>query len=89
MSVQANSSTYSHPRENNCERYTQVEVGFPSSPEELLIPYAEQPDKPIDTIYGWVPSYVVCTVIVKHGGMVSGQLPNGIPICKAQTNEDR
>ena len=35
MSVQANDSAYCSPRINNAERYTSVEIGFPSEKEEL------------------------------------------------------
>ena len=36
---------------------------------------------PTDTVYAYVPAALVFAVIVKHGGMVSGELPNGIPGC--------
>ncbi len=83
MSVQARSTSYCTPREDNAESYTEVEIGFPSAEEELLLEYAEDPQNPCDTVYAWVPRQVVLNVIAKHGGMVEGQLPAGFPILRA------
>ena len=83
MSVQAHSGGYCTPRIDNADRYTAVEVGFPSEVEELLLEYCEDPDKPTETVYGWVPSQTVSLVIAKHGGVVSGELPPGIPYLPA------
>ena len=79
MSVQADEFHYCEPRYTDAESYTQVEVGFPSIPEDLFMEYAEDPDNPTATVYAYVPSALVCAVIVKHGGVVSGELPKGIP----------
>ena len=79
MSVQASESTYCSPRIDNAEKYTAVEVGFPNWPEPLLMEWAEDPKSPTNTVYGWVPSERVSLVCVKHGGIVSGELPAGIP----------
>jgi len=81
MSVQANEYAYCKPRHEDAKEYTHVEVGFPTEHEELLTEYAENPDDPTGTIYAYVPSALVYAIIVKHGGMVSGHLPNGIPNC--------
>lgn len=78
MSVQANPTAYCEPR-NATGPYTEVEIGYPSDPEPLLLPYAENPSRPTDTIYAWVPKTVITAVIVRHGGMVSGTLPKGFP----------
>jgi len=83
MSVQASESAYCDPRENNAEHYTEVEVGFPSIKEPLLMEWAEDPRRPTDTVYAWVPCERVSLVIAKHGGMVSGELPPGIPRLEA------
>ena len=56
----------------------EVEVGFPNMVEELLLPYAEEPDNPRGTVYPWVPAQVIVNVIAKHRGIVSGELPAGI-----------
>lgn len=77
MSVQANSFAYCTPRQDNAT-YTEVEVGFPSQREELLMGWAENPDRPTDTVYGYVPTSIVYLVITKHGGMLRGQAPKGV-----------
>lgn len=79
MSVQAHDGAYCDPQVNDAERYARVEIGFPSAPEPLIMKYAEEADKPTRTVYGWVPVHVVSMVIAKHGGMVEGEVPNGVP----------
>ena len=74
MSVQASKRNYSEPR-NDTGPYTSVEIGFPSKKEPLLLEFAEDPDNPTGTVYGWVPSEIVWDVILKHGGVSSGDLP--------------
>lgn len=69
MSVQASEYTYCSPRENNAFPYSSVEVGYPSEREEALMPYAEDDDKPAQTVYGYVPVAVVLAIIEKHGGI--------------------
>tara|TARA_R100000008_G_C3570399_1_gene161736 strand:+ start:234 stop:536 length:303 start_codon:yes stop_codon:yes gene_type:complete len=83
MSVQANQRAYCTPRTDNAERYTEVEVGYPSEAEPLLLEWAEDPQAPTNTVYGWVPAERVSLILVKHGGIVSGDLPPGIPILTA------
>ena len=61
MSVQQSDIHYSS--------YDSVEVGFPSSKESLLMPFAQQPKTPTKTVYGWVPVEVIDKVILKHGGI--------------------
>ena len=78
MSVQANEGAYCAPREDGADSYTEVEVGFPNLVEELLLPYAEDPDNPRGTVYGWVPAHVIVAVCAKHRGIVEGELPAGI-----------
>ena len=78
MSVQAHASAYCIPRMTGAPIYREVEVGFPSEREELLMEWAEEAHKPTDTVYGFVPVRVVTNVIAKHGGMVSGQVPKGV-----------
>lgn len=77
MSVQASKDAYCTPREDNIT-YSEVEVGFPSQREELLMRWAENPERPTGTVYGWVPCSVIYLVITKHGGMVSGEVPKGV-----------
>jgi len=88
MSVQANEGAYCSPRIDNAERYTAVEIGYPSTQESLLMEWAEDSNNPTGTVYGWVPSERVSLVCVKHGGIVSGELPAGIPRIEA-ANETR
>tara|TARA_Y100001963_G_C6693378_1_gene405756 strand:- start:771 stop:1079 length:309 start_codon:yes stop_codon:yes gene_type:complete len=78
MSVQASESSYCEPRLNAQRKYNLVEVGFPSHREQLLMPWAENIDEPTDTVYGYVPVDIVTNVIVKHGGMVEGEVPPGV-----------
>ena len=83
MSVQAHESAYCIPRITGAEKYTEVEVGFPSKAESLLIEWAENKNSPCNTVYGYVPAARISLVCVKHGGIVSGELPAGIPFIKA------
>lgn len=78
MSVQANATAYCNPRANIAETYTEVEVGYPNRMEPLLEQYCEDPSRPCDTVYGYVPAHVVSLIITKHGGLVSGTVPNGV-----------
>ena len=78
MSVQAHAGAYCIPRMTGASVYLEVEVGFPSGREELLMEWAEEANRPTDTVYGFVPVQVVTNVIAKHGGMVSGDVPKGV-----------
>lgn len=74
MSVQGHCGAYSSPRDDFADHYTEVEVGFPSEREELLMPYIDAIDpETVDstgTVYGYVPISVIEQVIEKHGGLV-------------------
>ena len=83
MSVQAGETQYCHPRETGADKYTEVELGFPNRSEDLLLEFAEDGTRPTDTVYPYVPVSLVTLVIAKHGGMVSGELPPGIPYLRA------
>lgn len=74
MSVQGNSGAYCEPRDNHGP-YTEVEIGYPNQIEELIIPWAENPAKPTQTVYGYVPTEIVLEVILKHGGFIEGDIP--------------
>ena len=80
MSVQASNRNYSTPRDD-VGPYTEVEVGFPSSYDYHLSSYAEDPSKPTETVYGYVPADTVIMCIDAHGGMVEGELP---PLVKTE-----
>jgi hypothetical protein len=68
LSVQAGEFNYCTPRINS-DNYLSVEVGFPSEKDDDLMEYAENPETPTETVYGYVPVDVVERVIEKHGGM--------------------
>ena len=84
MSVQANRMAYCHPRETGAESYDSVEVGYPKPHEEILARYAEiSPQMDHSGVYPWVPAHVVTMICAKHGGVVEGELPAGIPYLRA------
>jgi len=85
MSVQAHNGAYCSPRINNAESYEEVEVGFPSSVEPLLMDWCEDKEDPTGTVYGYVPTQVVTNVIAKHGGVVEGEVPAGVPMLRASS----
>lgn len=70
MSVQASEMHYCTPRETLLDgQYDDVEIGFPSAKEELLMKYAEDIFEPTETVYAYVPVDVLEKVIEKHGGI--------------------
>lgn len=68
LSVQASHGAYCMPRTNIGPWYM-VEVGFPSDVPTGIMNYAENPDSPTDTVYGYVPIELVEELIDAHGGM--------------------
>ena len=84
VSIQAGEGKYSNPRSERGP-YTEVELGFPSMPDPMLDGYAENPQRPTDTVYPYVPASVTRDLIVKHGGAVSGEAPEGVTILWATT----
>ena len=83
VSIQANETSYCSPRMNGASVYDEVELGFPSRPDELIEEWAEDRDRPTDTVYGWVPVRIVNLLIAKHGGAVSGEAPPGVILLTA------
>lgn len=77
VSVQANEYCYCHPRSNLSWidlssfsiPYYEYEIGFPSFVAQEWMEYAEQSEKPTDTVYGYVPADVVQKVLDAHGGI--------------------
>lgn len=71
MSVQAHDGAYCNPRvdPDSTDYYFSVEIGFPSEKEDLIMEYAEDYDRPTETVYGYVPVGAVAQVIEKHGGI--------------------
>ena len=88
MSVQAHDGAYCTPRCDGASKYTHVEVGFPSQREDMLMKFAEEPDCPTQTVYGWVPVQTVTNVLVKHGGIVDGEVPRGVAPIPANFSAD-
>jgi hypothetical protein len=74
MSIQASETSYCTPRDNTGP-YTHVEIGMPNATDNMIIGYAENPDDPTGTVYGWVPVGVVSALIIKHGGIEEGEHP--------------
>ncbi len=75
MSVVAgNGINYSWPRKGPGP-FAEVEVGYPSRFEPLIVPYQDGPGEPTMSVYAYVPTNVLIKVIQKHGGLKSGTLP--------------
>jgi hypothetical protein len=70
FSAQASASHYCAPR-NSQGPWETVEIGFPNRSVPEFMEYAEEADKPTDTVYGYVPVEIVEAVIEAHGGIVS------------------
>jgi hypothetical protein len=68
VSVQASSMHYCSPKDN-LGPYTTVELGYPSTEEELFMPYCKEPNSPTQTVYACVPLKLVTQAILKHGGL--------------------
>lgn len=69
LSVQASEYHHSTPR-SNAGPYTHVEVGFPSTaPPTFWKDFCEDPEKPTETVYGYVPIDYVLFFIASHGGI--------------------
>ena len=69
VSVQASARHYCLPREDRGP-YTHVELGFPTFIPELVMHYCEEPERPMDTVYGYVPIGLVDSLANLHGGIV-------------------
>lgn len=67
ISIQASTFTYCNPRIDNAEKYTEVEVGFPTKVIEELLPFAEDPEYPTQTVYPYVPVELLNKIIEKEG----------------------
>ena len=76
MSVQASENHYCTPRVSGWnQKYSEVEIGFPTEVIEELLPYAEDPDDPTNTVYAYVPVIIVCKIIANHGNIDDGEIP--------------
>lgn len=70
ISVQASKSHYCSPRETGANEYHLVECGYPSQVPDFILEYAEDSERPTDTVYGYVPVELVNKLIDSHGGAV-------------------
>ena len=68
ISIQGNEGAYCSPRMFT-DDYSSMELGYPSEKEDLLLEFAEEPDNPINTVYGYVPFDIIEKIIEKHGGI--------------------
>jgi len=75
VSIQAGNHNYSVPRMDSAKVYESVELGFPNRPCIFILGFAEDPENPIDSVYGYVPAHIVRKMIAAHGGVVSGEVP--------------
>ena len=81
VSIQAGEGKYCQPRSRaEGTEYKALELGFPSQDDFIISPYAENPSAPTETVYGYVPVSDVYLLISKHGGVVSGEVPLGVPV---------
>jgi hypothetical protein len=75
LSIQGSDAAYCTPRVNSdgygSGIYTSMEIGFPSREIELLNQYAEDPEKPTDTVYPHTPIEVI-EQVVNWGGGIKG-----------------
>lgn len=75
LSVQVGDGLYCSPRDSVGPWYA-VEVGYPSRKLDGLMEWAEDPERPTDTVYGYVPLPVLARVIDECGGF-AGLAPKG------------
>ena len=68
ISVQGSKAHYCTPQENS-NSYLEMEVGYPSEVEPMLLDYAENPKFPEASVYGYVPFPLIKRIIEKHGGI--------------------
>ena len=67
ISVQAHSGAYCIPRQGRGP-WTHVECGYPSAKPEFIMDRCEDPNRPTNTVYGYVPVGQVEQLIAFHGG---------------------
>ena len=76
LSIQAKYGLHCTPRIDDAEEYTEVEIAYLSEEEELLAEYRND-DYEYIPLYSYVPVLLVSVILAKHGGIVSGEVPNG------------
>ena len=80
VSIQGSKTNYSTPRHDHPEAFTSLELGFPSSADDIIKQYAENPLDLTGTVYGYVPVADVYLLLTAHGGVVEGEVPQGVPV---------
>jgi hypothetical protein len=70
LSIQASEYHYCTPRSSFATFYTAWEIGFPSKAIPEILEWAEDPEDPTETVYGYVPVDVILDVIKARGGTV-------------------
>lgn len=70
ISVQASSGHYCQPRETGAYEYHTVECGYPNQVPDFILQYAEDSERPTDTVYGYVPVELVNKLINSYGGVL-------------------
>lgn len=67
------------------DKITEVEVGFPSCIIKEILGYAEDPDSPENTVYGYVPAWLIDGIIKDRGGIV--RFEDWQKICEVEVRE--
>lgn len=78
LSIQYHSGAYITGRPNQTKQpsviktddIVDVEIGYPSRVIKEIIGYAEDPESPLDTVYPYVPVWLVDRIISQRGGIV-------------------
>lgn len=70
LSVQVHAGAYCAPRDGYGPDWFEAEIGFPSErPTDAVMAYAENAEKPTDTVYGYVPMELIEELVQLHGGI--------------------
>ena len=68
LSIQAGRHHYSLWSEDGSVP-EKVEIGYPSEQVAEILPFAEDPANPTETVYKYVPLQLVAQIIAAHGGI--------------------
>ena len=72
LSIQASSMHYCRPSKDLQDGdYSKVELSYLSEEVKEFLPFAEDDEAPLATVYGYVPVETVDAVLAKHGGIVN------------------
>ena len=80
VSIQGSKTSYCSPRHDHPEAYTALELGFPSSADDIIKQYAENDTDLTGTVYGYVPVDDIYLLLLAHGGPTEGDVPQGVPV---------